>query len=55
MFCKKKISRYFVTFINDNKVTKIFNMDGICELLCKVLFSDKLDKLITIIVLIECV
>ena len=31
MFCKTKISRYFVTFINDSNITMIFNM---CWILC---------------------
>ena len=26
MFCKLKISKYFITFINDSSITKIFNI-----------------------------
>ena len=46
MFCKIKMSRYLVTFMNDNNVTMIFNIiDWILapnQLLCWMLFSDKL-------------
>ena len=45
MFCKIKINRYFATFMNDNNVIMIFNIGWIPalnQLLCKILFSDKL-------------
>ena len=45
MFCKIKISKYFVTFVYDNNVTMISNIGEIFGrnlLLCKMLFSDKL-------------
>ena len=45
MFCKIMISRYFATFMNDNNATMIFNIGWIPalnQLLCKILFSDKL-------------